>query len=89
MLFVARAHPATYVSLAIPDTRTSGATRRRGREVAVIGSGAGGTPLQERACSASERDVHKIMSGQRARLRSLSDGGEWTHSSSGEGYRFL
>jgi len=38
----------------------NGATRRRGRGVAVIGSGEGGTPLQERVCAASERDVHKL-----------------------------
>jgi hypothetical protein len=88
-LFVARAHPATYVSLAIPDTRTGGATRRRGREVCGNRELRRRTTLQERSCAASERDVHKIMSRQQARLRSLSDGGEWTHSSSGEGYRFL
>jgi hypothetical protein len=54
--FVARAHPATYVSLAIPDTRTSGATGRIGREVAVIGSGEG-----ERLCRREHAQLVREM----------------------------
>ncbi len=56
MLFVARAHPATCVSLSIPDTRMSGATRSRGREVAVIGSGEG-----ERLCRREHAQLVREM----------------------------